>query len=54
MLVIYLEWWVLVVAACPNGIMIVVQMPVMSLITEAAKGMQIASTIVSSVKSIVE
>jgi hypothetical protein len=34
--------------------MIVVQMPVMNLIMEAAKEMQTASMIVSSVKSIVK
>lgn len=54
MLVICLEWWVLVVAACRSGIMIVVQMPVMSLIMEDAKETQIASMIANSVKSTVK
>jgi uncharacterized membrane protein YdcZ (DUF606 family) len=52
--VIYLEWWDLVVAALSSGIMIAVRMPVMSLIMEVAKAMQIASMISSSVKSIVK
>lgn len=52
--VICLEWWDLVVAASSNGITIAVQIPVMSLIMEVAKAMQIASMTASSVKSFVK
>jgi hypothetical protein len=52
--VICLEWWDLVVAALSSGIMIAAQIPVMSLIMEVAKAMQIALMTASSVKSIVK